>query len=156
MRQDRAYRLVRRVVSIDGPHHGIINCSPSAQNYYAPSLGFTPDSPVCLEYGAADTPFLRRLNAGDETPGPTRYLTIVNADHSFVYISAQDGVLPAVPAQDRLGRPHDFSKSAHLDGAALIEMRDQGSHDMALQASHTGVINSPDVWAASLRFLSAH
>lgn len=155
MRQDKAYRLVRRLVAVDGPNHGIINCSPSAQNYYAPTLGFTPDSPVCQEYGAADTPFLRRLNAGDETPGPTRYLTIVNADRSFVYIAAQDGVLPAVPAQDRNGRPHDFSKSAHLAGAALIEMRDQGGHDMALRASHTGIINSPDVWAASLRFLAA-
>jgi pimeloyl-ACP methyl ester carboxylesterase len=155
MRQDQAYRLVRRLVAVDGPNHGIINCSPSAQNYYAPSLGFTPDSPVCLEYGAADTPFLRRLNAGDETPGPTRYLTIVNADRSFVYISAQDGVLPAVPAEDRNGRPHDFSKSARLVGAALIEVRDQGSHDMALQASDTGIINSPDVWAASLQFLTA-
>jgi pimeloyl-ACP methyl ester carboxylesterase len=155
MRQDNAYRLVRKLVAVDGPNHGIINCSPSPQNYYAVSLGFTPDSPVCVEYGAADTPFLRRLNAGDETPGPTRYLTIVNADKSFVYVSAQDGVLPAVPAQDRLGRPHDFSHSARLAGAGLIEMRDQGTHDMALQASHTGIINSPDVWAASLRYLTA-
>jgi pimeloyl-ACP methyl ester carboxylesterase len=154
MRQDHAYGVVRRLVGIDGPNHGIINCSPSPQNYYV-TLGFTPGSPVCKEYGAADTPFLRRLNAGGETPGPTRYLTIVNADHSFVYISAQDGVLPAVPAEDRLGHPHDFSMSAHLTGAALIEMRDQGGHDMALQASHTGIVNSPAVWEATRKFLTA-
>jgi pimeloyl-ACP methyl ester carboxylesterase len=155
MRQDHAYRIVRRLVGIDGPNHGIINCSPSPQNYYAASLGFTPDSPVCLEYGAADTPFLRRLNAAGETPGPTTYLTIVNADHSFVYISAQDGVLPAVPAQDRLGRTHDFSLSARLRGARLIEMHNQGGHDMALQASHTGIVNSPEVWEATRAFLTA-
>ncbi|MEO6205228.1 MAG: hypothetical protein ABIO67_07600, partial [Mycobacteriales bacterium] len=153
MRQDNAYGVVRRLVGIDGPNHGIINCSPSPQNYYV-TLGFTPDSPVCLEYGAADTPFLKRLNAGGETPGPTDYLTIVNADRSFVYISAQDGTLPAVPAQDRLGRAHDFSLSARLTGATLQEMRDQGSHDQALQASHTGIVNSPEVWERTFAYLS--
>ncbi|MDX6273555.1 MAG: triacylglycerol lipase [Frankiales bacterium] len=154
MRQDRAYRLVRRVVSIDGPHHGIINCSPSAQNYYGPSLGFTPDSPVCLEYGAADTPFLRRLNAGDETPGPTQWLALVNADTSFVYISARDGVLPAVPAEDRLGRAHDFSRSAHLVGARVVKLTGQGVHDTTLLASHTGIVASPDAWAVAREFLA--
>ena len=154
MRQDRAYGLVRRLVGIDGPNHGILNCSPSAQNYYV-TLGFTPDSPVCREYGAPDTPFLRRLNAGDETPGPTQYLMVVNADTSFVYISERDGVLPAVPAQDRAGRPHDFSRSAHLQGARLVEVRNQGGHDRALLAAHTGIINSPEVWRITRDFLAA-
>lgn len=153
MRQDKAYRVVRRLVSLDGPHHGIINCSPSAQNYYAPSLGFTPSSPVCQEYGAADTPFLRRLNTGAEAPGPTKYLAVVNSDTSFVYISARDGVLPAVPAQDRLGRPHSFSRSAILAGAKLVRVTGQGSHDMTLLASHTGIVASPQVWAVTRGFL---
>lgn len=153
LRQDKAHRLVRRVVSLDGPHHGIINCSPDAQNYYGPSLGFTPDSPVCLEYGAADTPFLRRLNAGDETPGPTRWLAVVNADTSFVYISARDGVLPAVPAQDRRGRPHDFSRSAYLAGAHLVRVTGQGTNDRTLLASHTGIVASPRVWRLARDFL---
>lgn len=40
MREDHAYRLVRRLVAIDGPNHGIIDCSPSAGNYrWAPALG---------------------------------------------------------------------------------------------------------------------
>lgn len=153
MRQDHAYNLVRRLVSLDGPHHGIINCSPAAQNYYAASLGFTPDSPVCKEYGAADTPFLQKLNAGDETPGPTKYLAIVNADTSFVYISARDGVLPAVPAQDRLGRPHDFSRSAELAGATLVRVTGQGMNDKTLFASHTGIVASPQVWSLARDFL---
>ena len=51
-------------------------------------------------YGAADTPFLTRLNRGEETPGPTKYLALRNADADFVYISAQDGpFFPAVPAR---------------------------------------------------------
>lgn len=153
LRQDKAYRLVRRVVAIDGPHHGIINCSPDPQNYYGPSLGFTPDSPVCLEYGAADTPFLRRLNAGDETPGPTRWLAVVNADTSFVYISARDGVLPAVPAQDRRGGSHDFSRSAYLTGARLVRVTGQGTNDRTLLASHTGIVASPQVWGLARDFL---
>ena len=153
MRQDNAYSTVRRLVGVDGPNHGIINCSPSPQNYYV-TLGFTPDSPVCLEYGAADTPFLTQLNAGDETPGPTEYLMIVNADASFVYLAKQDGVLLPVPAQDREGRAHDFSLSARLDGATVVEVTGQGEHDGALLAAHTGIINSPEVWDIALDFLS--
>ena len=58
MKQEHAGHLVRRFVAIDGPNHGIINCSPNPANYWQlPALGgFTPDSAVCLEYGAPDTP----------------------------------------------------------------------------------------------------
>jgi hypothetical protein len=153
MRQDDAHGVVRKLVGVDGPNHGIINCSPSPLNYYV-TIGFTPDSPVCLEYGAADTPMLAQLNAGDETPGPTEYLAVVNADTSFVYIAKQDGVLAPVPAQDREGRPHDFSRSAYLEGATLREMTGQGQYDGVLLAAHTGIINSPDVWKASADFLA--
>src|SRR5262245_34767282 len=94
--EDRAWHLVRRLVTIDAPHHGIINCSPSPLNYYQlPDFGgFTPDSPVCQEYGSAQTPFLLWLNHGRETRGSTRYLAVRNADTSFVYFAAQDGVFP--------------------------------------------------------------
>ena len=52
MRQDHAAHLVRRLVTIDSPSHGIISCSPNPANYWqAPaSGGFTPDSAVCREY----------------------------------------------------------------------------------------------------------
>ena len=153
MRQDNAYAKVRRLVSIDGPHHGIINCSPDPANYYA-AIGFVPDSPVCLEYGAADTPFLQALNAGDETPGPTEYLAIVNTDASFVYMSKQDGVLLPVPAQDRTGKPHVFDASARLAGAKTVELTGQGAHDQALMAAHTGIVNSPATWSATYDFLT--
>ena len=110
--------VVRRFVAIDGPNHGIINCSPSPLNYFpAPALGgFTPDSAVCQEYGSPDTPLLSQLNRGSETHGSTRVLVIRNADTSFVYFSRQDGVFAAVPAEDRDGNPHDFSESATLKG----------------------------------------
>ena len=153
MRQDDAYKSVRRLVSIDGPHHGIINCSPNPLNYYQ-AIGFVPDSAVCLEYGAADTPFLQTLNQGDETPGPTEYLAMVNTDASFVYMSKQDGVLPAVPAEDRTGAPHDFSNSAHLTGAHTVELTGQGQYDMALLAAHTGIVASPQTWQATFDFLT--
>ena len=44
MREDHASRLVRRFVAIDGPNHGIVDCSPSLANYWRlPALGgFTP------------------------------------------------------------------------------------------------------------------
>jgi hypothetical protein len=155
MRQDNAYPLVRALVAVDGPNHGIINCSPSPLNYWqAPSLGgFTPDSAICEEYGSDHTPLLINLNAGDETPGPTRYLVILNVDVDFVYISAQDGVLPPVPALDRDGHVHDFSASARLAGAKTVELVGQGQHDEVLGSAHLGIVNSPEAWRAALRFL---
>ena len=152
MRQDNAYGKVRRLVTIDSPHHGIINCSPSPLNYYV-SIGFNPDSAVCQEYGSDKTPLLTALNADDETPGPTEYLSIRNADTSFVYFSKQDGVFPPVPAQDRTGKPHDFSTSARLDGAENVDVSGQGQHDETLLAAHLGILDSTDVWDRVLRFL---
>ena len=65
MRQDDAQHLVRRLVTIDSPHHGIINCGPDpVKNYYQlPAFGgFTPASDVCQELGSPDTPFLKRID----------------------------------------------------------------------------------------------
>ena len=152
MRQDNAYAKVRRLVTIDSPHHGIINCSPSPLNYYV-SIGFNPDSAVCQEYGSDKTPLLTALSAGDETPGPTEYLSIRNADTSFVYFSKQDGVFPPVPAQDRTGKAHDFSTSARLEGAENVDVSGQGQHDETLLAAHLGILDSTEVWDRVLRFL---
>jgi pimeloyl-ACP methyl ester carboxylesterase len=158
LRQDNAYAKVRRVVAVDAPNHGIINCSPDPQNYFQPDAagGFTPDSAICQEYGSDHTPLLSVLNAGDETPGPTQWMTVVNGDVSFVFVDEQDGVFPPCPAQDNEGNPHDFSKSAHLAGAQqTIELTGQGQYDPALLTAHLGIINSPETWEAALGFLSA-
>lgn len=159
MRRDHAYRLVRHLVEISSPNHGIVNCSPNPANYFAlpANGGFTPDSAICLEYGAADTPFLERLNR-KEAPGPTRYLSIYNADSDFVYISAQDGIFPGVPAEDRLGRPHDFSASPRLDGqrATNVELTGQGVYSLfGAFGAHLGIVNSPDAWELAYDFVTA-
>ena len=155
MQQDRTFRRVRALVAIDGPNHGIINCSPSPLNYFQlPSQGgFTPDSAICREYGSDHTPLLHTLNRGREARGPTRYLVLLNTDVDFVYIPAQDGFLPAVPAQDRDGKPHDFSRSARLQGATTIELTRQGQFDFILGTAHLGILNSPFAWSAALGFL---
>ena len=156
MREDHATQLVRRLVAIDGPNHGIVDCSPSPLNYWQLAVlgGFTPDSPVCREYGAADTPFLEWLNRGSETPGPTRYLVIRNADTDFVYMPTPDGVLAGVPAEDRTGAPHDFSQSARLDGAETVSLVGQGAYDPILGTTHLGILNSPVTWALVAAFLT--
>ncbi len=158
MRQDRAHTKVRRLVSIDGPHGGIINCSPDPLNFYQlpGSGGFTPDAELCQELGAADTPFLQRLNSSaglGEMLRAVRVLALRNADTSFVYFPTQDGVLPGVPAQDRLGRPHDFSLSAAIPGAGRLDLTGQGQHDPVLGTAHLGILNSPQTRAAVLAFL---
>ena len=107
MLQDNAYRKVRGLVAIDGPNHGIIDCSPNPGNFYQlPSGGgFTPSSAVCDEYGSDHTQLLRVLNGAGETPGPTRYFVIRNKPGTpdFVYNGLADSVLPGVPAEDRDG-----------------------------------------------------
>jgi hypothetical protein len=157
MRQDHAYAAVRRLVAIDAPHHGIINCSPSPRNYYAnPAAGgFHPDSAICREFGTDDTPLLAQLNVGDATPGPTEYLSIRNTDTSFVYFDEQDGAFPPVPAEDRAGHAHDFRSSARLEGAQDVGVAGQGAHDPALGTAHIGISNSPVVWQLTLDFLVA-
>jgi pimeloyl-ACP methyl ester carboxylesterase len=155
MREDHAAHLVRRLVAIDGPNHGIVNCSPSPFNYFQLVAlgGFTPDSAICREYGAADTPLLSALNRGNESK-PTRTLVIRNADTSFVYFSKQDGPYFApVPAEDSHGNPHDFSHSAELEGARQLDLVGQGVYDPILGTAHLGILNSPQTWQAALDFL---
>jgi pimeloyl-ACP methyl ester carboxylesterase len=149
-------RVVRRLVAIDGPNHGITDCSPSPLNYFQlpANGGFTPDSAICREYGSADSLFLRWLNSGSETPGPTQYLVIRNLGPDFVYASAQDGFFPPVPAEDSHGRPHDFSSSAQLAGAEELTLTGQGAYDPFLGTSHLGIVNSPQTWAATLSYLT--
>jgi pimeloyl-ACP methyl ester carboxylesterase len=156
MRQENAHRLVRRLVAIDGPNHGIINCSPNPLNYFqAPAAGgFTPNSEICKELGSPDTPFLKRLNRGDDTPAPTRVLVIRNADRSFVYFPLQDGFIAPVPAEDSFGRPTDFSKSARLQGAEELNLSGQGVYDTVLGTTHLGILNSPETWQATWDFLT--
>jgi pimeloyl-ACP methyl ester carboxylesterase len=157
LRTDNAFHLVRRLVAIDGPNHGIISCSPSPQNFYQlPAFGgFTPDSALCLEYGSDNTPLLRFVNSRrHEARPPTHYLVIRNADTSFVYFSAQDGAFPPVPAEDREGNPHDFSLSARIEGAREIDLVGQGAFDDILGTSHLGILNSPVTWQRAFDFLS--
>jgi pimeloyl-ACP methyl ester carboxylesterase len=159
MLQDNAYRKVRALVAIDGPNHGIVDCSPSLANFYQlPSNGgFTPNSALCDEYGSDHTPLLTVLNAAGETPGPTRYLVIRNKPGTpdFVYSDLADGAFLAVPAEDRDGNLHDFTASAGLAGADTVDLVGQGQFDPILSSAHLGILNSPDTRDAALRFLTA-
>jgi len=156
LREDNAYRLVRRFVAIDGPNHGIINCSPSPGNYWQLDAlgGFTPTSAVCQEYGSPDSPFLSWLNRGSETHGATRVLVIRNADTSFVYFPLQDGLIAPVPAVDSNGAPHDFSRSAMLQHTDQVDLTGQGLYDPILQTAHLGILNSPQTWELALDYLT--
>ena len=158
MRQDKSWHVVRRLVAIDGPNHGIVNCSPSPQNYYQLPVygGFTPESAVCQELGSPDTPFLRQLNRGSDTQGSTRILAIRNADTSFVYFSAQDGpFFPPVPAMDVYGNAFDFAESAALKGADVLNLTGQNAYDPILGTAHLGILSSPATWQATFEFLTA-
>lgn len=159
MRQDGAHRQVRRLVTIDSPHHGIVNCSGLAANYFQlPAFGgFTPTSDVCQELGSPDTPFLQRLNGRDgqnESEGQTRVLTIRNADTSFVYFAQQDGFFTPVPSVDIYGKTVDFRQSARLKGSRNIDLTGQGAYDPVLGTAHLGILQSPQTKAAIVDYLS--
>jgi pimeloyl-ACP methyl ester carboxylesterase len=159
MLQDNAFRKVRALVAIDGPNHGIIDCSPNPANVYQSVAGggFTPSSAVCDEYGSDHTQLLTVLNAAGETPSPTQYLVIRNKPGTpdFVYNSLQDGALLGAPAEDRDGNPHDFTDSAGLSGAKTIDLVGQGQFDPILGSAHLGILNSPDSRSAALQFLTS-
>lgn len=162
MFQDQSYSKVRSLVAIDGPNHGIIDCSPNPANYFNQpgNGGFTPNSAICDEYGSDHTQLLTILNAAGESPGPTRYLVIRNVFRAapesgdFVYLSAQDGFFTAVPAEDRDGVPHDFSNSALLMGAASDDLVGQGQFDIILGTAHLGILNSPETWNDAFTFVN--
>lgn len=161
MFQDDAYQMVRSPVANEGPNHGIIDCSPDPANYFQlpANGGFIPTSAVCDEYGKVDTQLLATLNAVGETRGPTRYLVLRNVFQAspesgdFVFLSAQDGFFPAVPAEDSTGTTHDFSDSALLAGAPHMDFVGQGQFGTILGTSHLGILNSPAAWQAAFQFL---
>ena len=149
--------LVRRLVAIDGPNHGIVDCSPSPANYFQlPAFGgFTPYERDLPGVRLARHAVPELAEPGQETPGPTRYLVIRNADTSFVYFSAQDGFFAPVPARGQRGRPHDFSHSASARGAEELDLTGQGAYDPFLGTAHLGHPRLADTWAAALAFLTA-
>jgi hypothetical protein len=57
-------------------------------------------------------------------------------------------------AEDAFGQPADFARSASLRGARELNLTGQGIYDGILFTTHLGILNSPDTWAATLRFLS--
>ena len=119
----------RRLVAVDGPNHGIINCSPSPQNYYAaPAAGGSTPTAPCAGRGVRRTPLMAALNTGDETPGPTSTLTLVNTDTSFVYFDQAGGPFRRSPPEDREGQPHDFSRSADWRATVNVGLTGQGSY----------------------------
>ncbi len=63
-------------------------------------------------------------------------------------------MFPPVPAEDRTGKPHDFSRSAWLEGAVNVGVANQGIFDPILLTAHLGIINSPAVWSTAYDFLN--
>ena len=79
---------------------------------------------------------------------------IRNADTSFVYFALKDGAFPPVPAEDRIGRPHDFSQSATLQRAQQEDLIGQGKYDGILGTAHLGILNSPETWGIAFEFIT--
>ena len=158
MRQDDAYRTVRRFVAIDGPNHGIINCSPNPANYYQlPSPGgFTPRSEVCEELGSPDTPFLQPPEHGRRHAGPTRVPGDPQRRHQL-------RLLPAAGRhRSRRCRPRIRSATRPTSRAAprcaAPRARSRRARAPSIRSSaptHLGILNSPQTWQATFEFLTS-
>ena len=105
--------------------------------------------PVIFLHGNNDTPFPTACNPYGDVHRIAQYLADNGYEPSELW-----GFFPAVPAEDSLGRPHDFSDSASLVGAGEIGLTGQGAYDPFLGTSHLGIVNSPQTWAATLDFLT--
>ena len=148
LQEDRAWHLVRRLVSIASPHHGIVDYGPLALgNYFAlAALGAHRQRGVprvrrrghVISCSGSTAAARRSAACGTSRSG--------NGDADFVYISAQDGpFFPPVPAIDRSGAAHDFL------GQPVPPRRDEHRPDgpgrvRRPRLRHLGIANSPTVW----------
>lgn len=166
VRQDRAGKLVRRFVAIDGPNGGTLMCSPVAGNPWQMGMygGYTADTPVCQELGSPDTELLKKLNGARDGSriNPWSTLVVRNGDSSFPYMPWNDGGVTGVPsaggsyALDIYGNATDFTRSASIRGAYEMTLTGQHPYDPNLlqQSAHAGIAMSPVTWQAALYFLS--
>lgn len=158
VRQDRARKLVRKFVAIEGPNQGTLICSPANDNHWklAFSGGFTPNSPVCQEIGSPNTPFLKLLNKAVDGNRitPSDVLVIRNGDASFLFMPWADGLVAGVPSIDSYAVPTDFTYSASIRGGQEITLTGQHGYDTTLGTAHVGIANSPITWQAAMTFLA--
>ncbi|WP_424215854.1 esterase/lipase family protein (plasmid) [Streptomyces sp. BI20] len=120
---------VRAWVSLGGPNHGT-----GQARYCAPFGAFCDLHAASLADMAPGSDFLTALNSGDETPGPTRYLT---------FSSACDTQVP--PEDSFAPRTTDLAGAVNL----RLPVDDSGC------PSHQGLLDSPWVWQRILREFAA-
>lgn len=113
------YRRVSAVVSIAGGNHGTSLCR-----------GFETTLYSCDEI-APDTPWLNRLNAGGESPGPTKWMSIYNGSNNL------DPFFLETPT-------YDDRQSPRLEGAVNLTYADAWHSDLRVR---------PDIVATYLKFL---
>jgi triacylglycerol esterase/lipase EstA (alpha/beta hydrolase family) len=78
--------------------HDLVGLAPSNHGttlIAAGPVGDYADCPACSEQVVGSS-FLKRLNAGDQTPGPVSY-TVIETDHDEVVTPYQSAFLPAGP-----------------------------------------------------------
>jgi len=143
MFQDHAYSMIRSLVAIDAPTHGIVDCSPDHANYFQlpANGGFIPNSAICDEYGFDHTQLLTTLKAAGESPSPTRYLVIRIISRGWRRLSIGSGCSFApVPAEDRDGVRHDLADSALLSGVRSVDLTGEGQQDAIPGSANLGKV----------------
>jgi triacylglycerol esterase/lipase EstA (alpha/beta hydrolase family) len=81
-------RYVHDLVGLAPSNHGTTLIAAGPVGEYA-------DCPACSQQ-VVGSPFLKKLNAGDQTPGPVNY-TVIETDHDEVVTPFQSAFLPAGP-----------------------------------------------------------
>jgi triacylglycerol lipase len=88
-RHDDGAHRARRIVTLGSPHHGTALAARAAAE--APGL-----CPAACQEVRPDSPFLRALNAGDETPAGTDWVSVFTDDDEVVTPTATSNLVGAV------------------------------------------------------------
>ncbi|MBW2980301.1 alpha/beta hydrolase [Candidatus Woesearchaeota archaeon] len=138
---------VEVLVTIGTPNHGIIG----GENIIAPAVGCSFSHPGLECYDMVEgSPFLTRLNSGDETPGRTRYLTITGkAKKGMIHVA---GVVPYYPC----GKTELY----HDDVVCSTSVPLQGAKNLAYTGErfkHTYMLyplTTPEVYDRIIEFIA--
>ena len=160
--EDDAFHLVRGFFAIDGPNHGIIDCSPSGELLpTAANGGFVPRQRRLRRIGLRPYPAahsaerrLRDARADEVSRHPQRLWGQPRMRRFTLSVGAGRAVARC-SRQGSRWHPHDFSTSALLAGALPLDLVGEGRFDAILQTAHLGVLNSPTTRQAALMFLRA-
>jgi len=148
---------VDKLVMFGTPNHGVYETIASdCYNWFGGQIGVArgETSPECEDMKAGSN-FLKQLNSGDETPGDTKYLSIIgNVTHGKVVVYKNIYSYNVCPSANEYHDEVVCVSSAYIDGAENYYI--QGNEVPGAWSYHELMIHpadNPEAYQETLRFL---